>query len=185
MIVRYLADIWKSFLRPETFFEMEDGDLWERYVKELDKPTGQQDERLIKKGRLTWTSMSDVKGGSLTNPMIGMLTEGFMASVIEAGIGDETANLFMAQDDHAWTDYCLLIEMAFDQHVGDIVFQGEDQRHVRTMWDSKWRFVKEDQTAVHYQRPLPMLTVNVIEGLAQAMACIPKALTEVSNITFE
>jgi hypothetical protein len=180
VIIEYLANIWRSLLSPVRFFEMQDTAKWAAYKAELARPAAEQDADSLRAGKAAWSSLVDVAVVEKRRPLYTLLSSSFMKGMIEAAAEQDIWELLVGSNNaEGWEAYCVEVESVYTTHILNKPFEDEDERNVRDLFQRKWEVVKENHRGNHFQRPLPMLTPNVVEGLGYLMGRINKAHAEV------
>jgi hypothetical protein len=179
-IVEYLANIWRSLLSPMRYFEMQDNAKWAAYKAELAQPVDTRQEDILRAGIVGWASLVDSTMVAKRRPNYSLLNASFMKGMVEAAAEQDVLELLVGTNAGAWEGYCLEVESLFATHIYTKPFEDEDERQVRDLFQRKWELVKMNHFENHFQRPLPMLTPNVVAGLGYLMGRIPNSQAEVS-----
>jgi hypothetical protein len=182
-IVEYLANIWKTLFSPMQYFEMDDAGKMELYFSELEKPSEVRSEDITRQGKIAWMSVVDKAIVSKRTPRMEMLTSGIMKQLGSMKAHSMTKLLVGAldeNDDH-WKKYRTVITDILNDDLIAIPFEEPEQRQVTMNFAKKLEWVMAYHSDLHYQRPLPLLTPEVILSLVQCMEMIPNALLEVST----
>jgi hypothetical protein len=162
------------------FFEMEDSVKWAAYKAQLALPAAEQDVNLLRAGKVVWASLVDGTVAERRRPHYALLDGIFMKRMVEAAAEHNVLELLTGSNAEAWEGYCVQVEDVYANYILNKPFEDEDERNVRDHFQRKWEVVKTDHRGNHFQRPLPMLTPNVVEGLGSLMGRISTAHTEVS-----
>jgi hypothetical protein len=182
-IIEYIANIWRSLLSPMRYFEMQDNAKWAAYKAELALPKDEQGVDILRAGNTTWASLVDGVTVGKRRPLHSLLTESFMKGIVEVAVGEDMVDLLVGTSVEGWEEYCAQVESVFSTHLFLKPFEEEEERIVRDTFQRKWEVIKTNHGSNHFQRPLPLLTPNVVEGLGYLMGRIPNAQAEVSGHT--
>ena len=181
-ITEYLGNIWRSLLSAMSYFAMGEDVKWKVYREQLKLEVGAREVDMLREGAIAWSSLSDSALHPNRVPLMKMLTATLMSGMNEVSSGQTAVDLLVGSGGGIWELYCERVEALFEQHILRKVFEEEEERKVQGMFRRKWEFVKFDHESNHYQRPLPMLTPSIVEGLGEIMSRISNAHAEVSVV---
>lgn len=182
MIVEYLGNVWRSLLSPSNYFAMSEDTKWRSYQEEFEDETKARDLDLMREGGIAWGSLTDSAVLKTRSPLFYLLTMSFMNVLNEVTAGPSAAvDLLVGSSGDIWDVYCESVEGIFEQQILRKVFEGEEERKVQGMFRRKWDFLKFRHEGEHFQRPMPLLTPRIVEGLGEVLSRIPAAHAEVSS----
>jgi hypothetical protein len=163
------------------FFEMQDSVKWAAYKAQLALPVAERDMDLLRAGQVAWASLVDPTIVERRRPRYELMSGLLMKRMVEAAAGQDVLELLVGSNEEAWEAYCVQVELVYDNYLLNKPFdEEEDDRIVRALFRRKWEVVKTNHRENHIQRPLPMLTPNLVEALGSLMWRIPDAHAEVS-----
>jgi len=179
MVVEYMANIWHLLLSPMSYFEMQEDAKWTAYRNQIGLPASEQEVSIMMAGSIAWALLIDASVVEKRQPLLCSLDLPVMAGINEATEDIIIFDLLVGTKRDAWDLYCTSVKSIFNVNISKKPFETKEERKVQKMMQCKWEVVKFDHGGNHFQCPLPLLTPKIVEGLAELMARIPHALTEV------
>jgi len=90
-----------------------------------------------------------------------------MTGIVDALKDHDIFDLLVGGSQEAWEMYCISAQAVLTEHILHEPFDDEDERRAQPLFRRRWDHVNFDHGGNHFQRPLPMLTPGIVEGLGE------------------